>query len=100
MPEYLDDELDIADIDNDDMGAEDDDDWYGDEKPSTQEMERGRAAAKKIFGDMKKKERRQAWIGEILGAGLVIFGILTGTMFIVIPLIVIGFIWLYARGRG
>ena len=54
MPEYLDDELDIADMDDGDMDAEDDD-WYGEEKPNAEEIERGRAAAKKMFVDMKKK---------------------------------------------
>lgn len=38
--------------------------------------------------------------GDILGGGLIIFSIVTGTEFVVIPLVLIAFVWMYASGRG
>lgn len=37
--------------------------------------------------------------GELLGAGLIILSLLTGTFVFVIPLLVIGFIWYYKWGQ-
>jgi hypothetical protein len=48
----------------------------------------------------KRTKMKDYIIPDLIGAGLVLFAILTGTEIIIFPLIVIALIVIYASGRG